>query len=71
MGLYCGPLLTPIPPLTRTLAKKRVSGNRFSDFRVSGGPPVFRNYKKDKGQKGTQSQYTTNTAQRECLLELE
>ena len=41
VGLYCGPLLTLIPPLTRTLAKKRVSGNRFSDFRVSGGPPVF------------------------------
>ena len=40
VGLYCGPLLTLIPPLTRTYAKKRVSGNRVSDFRVSGGPPV-------------------------------
>ena len=38
VGLYCGPLLTLIPPLTQ--AKKRVSGNRVSDFRVSGGPPV-------------------------------
>ena len=35
VGLYCGPLLTLIPPL------KRVSGNRASDFRVSGGPPVL------------------------------
>ena len=34
VGLYCGPLLTLIPPLTQ--AKKRVS-----DFRVSGGPPVL------------------------------
>ena len=41
VGLYCGPLLTLIPPLTRTSAKKRVSGNRVSDFRVSGGPPVL------------------------------
>ena len=39
-GLYCGPLLTLIPPLTRTSAKNRGSGNRVSDFRVSGGPPV-------------------------------
>ena len=38
VGLYCGPLLTLIPP--RTQAKKRGSGNRVSDFRVSGGPPV-------------------------------
>ena len=40
VGLYCGPLLTLIPPLTRTYAKNRVSGNRVSDFRVSGGRPV-------------------------------
>ena len=40
VGLYCGPLLTLIPPLTRTQAKNRGSGNRDSDFRVSGGPPV-------------------------------
>ena len=40
VGLYCGPLLTLIPPLTRTKIKKRVSGNRVSDFCVSGGPPV-------------------------------
>ena len=40
VGLYCGPLLPLIPPLTRTYAKKRVSGNRVSDFCVSGGPPV-------------------------------
>ena len=39
VGLYCGPLLTLIPPLTRTQAKKRVSGNRVSDFHVSGGTP--------------------------------
>ena len=32
------------PPLTRTKAKKRVSGNRVSHFRVSGGPPVFPNH---------------------------
>ena len=29
-----------IPPLTRKYAKNRGSGNRGSDFRVSGGPPV-------------------------------
>ena len=46
VGLYCGPLLTLIPPLTCTQAKNRVSGNRVSDFRVSGGPPV--NVKKSK-----------------------
>ena len=40
VGLYCGPLLTLIPPLTRTYAKTRGSGSRVSDFRVSGGPPV-------------------------------
>ena len=43
VGLYCGPLLTLIPPLTRKKKKKRVSGNRVSDFRVSGGPPVISN----------------------------
>ena len=41
LGLYCGPLLTLIPPLTRTKAKNRGSGNRVIDFRVSGGPPVY------------------------------
>ena len=41
VGLYFGPLLTLIPPLTRTSAKSRDSGNRVSDFRVSGGPPVL------------------------------
>ena len=41
VGLYCGPILMLIPPLTRTKAKNRVSGNRVSDFHVSGGPPVF------------------------------
>ena len=40
VGLYCGLLLMLIPPLTRTQAKNRGSGNRVSDFRVSGGPPV-------------------------------
>ena len=40
VGLYCSPLLTLIPTLTRTYAKNHVSGNRVSDFRVSGGPPV-------------------------------
>ena len=40
--LYCGPLLTLIAPLTRTYkAKKRVSGNRVSDFRVSGRGGVW------------------------------
>ena len=37
VGLYCGPLLMLIPPLTRTEAKNRGSGNRVS---VSAGPPV-------------------------------
>ena len=41
VGLSWGPLLVLIPPLTRTQAKKRVSGNRVSDFHVSGGPPVL------------------------------
>ena len=36
VGLYCGPLLTLIPPLTQ--AKKHVSGNRVSNFRVSVSP---------------------------------
>ena len=40
VGLYCGPLLTLIPPLTCTYAKNYGSGNRVSDFHVSGGPPV-------------------------------
>ena len=39
VGLFCGPLLALIPPLTQ--AKNRGSGNRVSDFRVSGGPPVI------------------------------
>ena len=39
VGLFCGPLLALIPPLTQ--AKNRGSGNRVSDFRVSGGPPVL------------------------------
>ena len=38
VGLYCGPLLTLIPPLTRTQAKNHGRGNRVGDFRVSGGP---------------------------------
>ena len=39
VGQYCGPLLVLIPPLTQ--AKNRGSGNRVSDFRVSGGPPII------------------------------
>ena len=38
VGLYCGPLLTLISPLT---AKNCGSGNRVSGFHVSGGPPVL------------------------------
>ena len=41
VGLYCGPLLTLIPPFTHTKAKNRVCGNNVSDFRVSVGPPVL------------------------------
>ena len=37
VGLYCGPLLTLIPPLTRTLVKKRGSGIRASGNRVMRG----------------------------------
>ena len=47
VGLYFGPLLTRIPQLTRMSAKKRGSGNRVSNFRVSGGPPVEVKYEKN------------------------
>ena len=35
------PTNAKIPPLARTSAKIRGSGNLVSDFRVSGGPPVL------------------------------
>ena len=44
MSFY-GPLIScllmdPTGPSKDKSAQKRVSGNRVSDFRVSGGPPV-------------------------------
>ena len=38
VGLFCGPLLTLIPPLTCTQAKNHGSGNCVRDFCVSGDP---------------------------------
>ena len=45
VGLYCGPLLMLIPLLIRTYAKNHVSGSRVSDYRVSGEPPIFCDFK--------------------------
>ena len=40
VGLYYSPLFRENPLLAHKKAKNRGSGNRVSDFRVSGGPPV-------------------------------
>ena len=40
-GTVVGPLLTRKSPQLHVQAKNCGSGNRVSDFRVSGGPPVY------------------------------